>query len=256
LNPERKRVTLFVTCLADLFFPPVGIACVEILEHAGFRVLFPEAQTCCGQPAFNTGYRETARKLALRFLDVFEGDSPVVIPSGSCATMVTKMYPVLFRDDPQNLHRARTLAARVFELSRFLDRFGILEGAELKFDGQVSFHDACHGLRELGVRDEPRRLIQSVRGVTFRELDDAGRCCGFGGTFTMKHPGISGEMLTEKVKAIRKTRSDILLANDVSCLMHIQGALSRQRVPIRTMHLAEFLHTAMENARRGREDGR
>lgn len=235
------RVCLFVTCLVDQLFPQVGLAMADVLERLGYKVEFPEAQTCCGQPAFNSGYWEEARQVARHFLEVFEGAEYVVAPSGSCTSMVTKHYQELFRKDPVWLERARRLAPRVWEFSQFLLEVARVEDVGARMEAVVTYHDSCHALRELGIREGPRRLLARVRGLELRELRASEECCGFGGTFAVKFPELSTAMVRTKIKAIEETGAGYVVSVDPSCLMQIQGALRRAGSPIRTLHLAEVL---------------
>ena len=236
------RVSLFITCLVDQLWPSVGTSTVEVLRRAGCEVVFDERQTCCGQPAFNTGYRTEARKLAKRFIEIFEEGKTdaVVSPSGSCTAMVHHFHE-LFPDDEPWRKRAESVAERTYELSSFLvNVIGVAEvGAS--FQGRVTWHDACHGLRDLNVRNEPRQLLQSVRGIQFVELANADACCGFGGTFSVKYPEISVAILDQKIEAIEKAGVRAVVAGDASCLMQIGGRLTRRKSAVRAMHLAEVL---------------
>ncbi len=247
-GPAPKRLQLFVTCLVDTLFPQVGEAAVEVLERLGVEVHFPEAQTCCGQPAYNGGFSAEARRVALHFLDVFEptAPDPIVAPSGSCAAMVVHAYPELFKDDPPNLARARAVAARTYEFAQFLvDVLGVTDvGAQ--FVGRLTYHASCHLLRFLHVDDQPRRLLARVQGVEVRPLPGAEECCGFGGLFSVKFGGISGAILDKKIENIRAAGADVLVGCDSSCLMHIQGGLNREGVAVKCLHLAEVL--ANQNA--------
>jgi L-lactate dehydrogenase complex protein LldE len=236
-----KRVSLFVTCMVDQLFPQVGLAMVTVLERLGFTVDFPEAQTCCGQPAFNSGYPAEARSVARHFLDVFEASEAVVVPSGSCTAMITHHFEELFHDDAALLGRVKALAARVREFSAFLTEVAGVEDVGARFEGVATFHDGCHALRELKIHDAPRRLLSHVQGLELREIDPAGECCGFGGTFSVKFANLSGAMARAKVDAIVRTGADAVISLDPSCLMQIQGALSRAGLKIRTLHLAEVL---------------
>lgn len=236
------KVSLFITCLVDLFFPEVGEATVKVLRDRGVEVSFPRGQTCCGQPAFNSGYWDEARAAARHFLDVFEPtDGYIVTPSGSCAMMVKKEYPHLFEDDPKMKARAVALADRVYELSSFLvDVLGV-EDVGAHYAGRVTYHASCHLSRGLGVTEAPRRLLRAVDGVNYVELADAGRCCGFGGTFAVKMSDVSNAMVEDKLAAIRHTEADTLVACDAGCLMQIAGAMRRTDSPIKTYHLAQIL---------------
>jgi len=236
-----QRVSLFVTCIVDQIFPKIGLAVAEVLERLGFSVDFPEAQTCCGQPAFNSGYPDEARAVARHFLDVFEASETIVVPSGSCASMISRHFPDLFRDDPPALARAESLARRVWEFSAFLTQVAGAEDVGARLDAVVTFHDGCHALRELGIQDGPRRLLARVRGLELREMQPAAECCGFGGTFSVKFAELSGAMARAKIDAIARTGADTVVSLDPSCLMQIRGALSRAGSNIRTLHLAEVL---------------
>ncbi len=235
------RVSLFVTCLVDQFFPRVGLSMVDVLERIGYEVDFPEAQTCCGQPAFNTGYREEARQVARHFLEVFAGAEYVVVPSGSCTSMITKHYQELFRKEPKWLEMTERVVPRVWEFSKFLLEVARVEDVGARFEGVVTYHDSCHALRELRIQEGPRRLLSRVRGLTLREMGKSEECCGFGGTFSVKFPDVSGGMVRTKIDSIVETGAEYVVAVDASCLMQIQGALSRAGLPVRTMHLAEVL---------------
>jgi L-lactate dehydrogenase complex protein LldE len=235
------RVSLFVTCLVDQLWPTVGTSTVAVLRRAGCEVVFDERQTCCGQPAFNTGYRAEARGLAQRFIEIFENDSDAVVsPSGSCTAMVHHFHE-LFPDDERWRRRAEALAARTYELSAFLVNVLGVEDVGASFDGRVTWHDACHGLRDLNVQSEPRRLLRGVRGAEFVELPNADSCCGFGGTFSVKYPEISIAILDQKIEAIEKAGVRAVVSGDASCLMQIGGRLSRNHSSVRVMHLAELL---------------
>lgn len=237
----RTRVSLLITCVVDQFFPPVGESVVRLLERLGVSVTFNPRQTCCGQPAFNTGYRRYARDLARRMLDLFAGDDYLVAPSGSCVSMIRQYYPELFKDDPRLAERARALGRRVYELSDFLVNVLGVEDVGARYRGRVTYHDGCHLLRELRVREEPRRLIRAVQGIEFVEMDEADACCGFGGTFSVKLAGVSAALARDKIERIQRTGADTVIACDSSCLMHIAGILGRRGSAIRTMHLAELL---------------
>jgi L-lactate dehydrogenase complex protein LldE len=236
-----QRVSLFVTCLVDQLFPKIGMAMVDVLERVGYAVDFPEAQTCCGQPAFNSGYRGEARQVARHFLDVFRDAEHIVIPSGSCASMIANHYEDLFQKDPEYLERTRAILPRVKEFSQFLLEVAKVDDVGARMESVVTFHDSCHGLRELGIKSGPRRLLAHVRGLELREMDPAEECCGFGGTFAVKFGELSAAMVRTKLDTIRRTGADTVVGIDSSCLMQIQGAASRAGVPLRTLHLAEVL---------------
>ena len=214
---------------------------MEVLQRLGAKVEFNPAQTCCGQPAFNTGFRQEAREVAARVLDLFEDADYVVAPSGSCTTMVRVFYPELFADDAARLRKAERLRDRFFEFSEFLVRVLKVEDVGASFPRRVTYHDSCHLLRELGISDEPRRLIRAVRGIEFVELRDDRACCGFGGTFSVKFPEVSVAMGNDKLRAASESGAEIVVANDSGCLMHLAGLIHRRGLPIKTMHLAELL---------------
>jgi len=236
------KVALFVTCLVDQLWSSVGTSTVEILRRVGCEVEFDDRQTCCGQPAFNTGYREEARKVAERFITIFEESKSdaIVSPSGSCTAMVHH-FPELFSDNDDWRKRASAIADRTHELSSFLVRVLKVQDVGASWTGRVTWHDACHGLRDLNLKTEPRSLIRQVRGVEFVELENADSCCGFGGTFSVKYPEISVAILDQKIESIEKAGVQAVVAGDASCLMQIGGRLSRKGSKVRVMHLAELL---------------
>jgi L-lactate dehydrogenase complex protein LldE len=237
------RVSLFITCLADQFYPGVGEAAVKVLRRLGVEVSFNTEQTCCGQPAFNTGYRDEARQVASQTLDLFAnapGDY-VVSPSGSCTSMMRVFYRELFEHDPVRSAQAQAMAGRVFEFSEFLVQVLKVDDVGARFAHRVAYHDSCHLLRELGVSEEPRRLLRAVRDAELVELGDNRVCCGFGGTFAVKFPEVSVAMGEDKIKAAIAGGAEYLVANDSGCLMHLAGLIHRRNAPIKTVHLAEVL---------------
>jgi L-lactate dehydrogenase complex protein LldE len=236
-----RRVSLFVTCIVDNVFPKAGIAMAGILENLGYEVDFPEDQTCCGQPAFNSGFREEARQVADHFLKVFEKSDYVVAASGSCASMVGHHYADLYPDDAEKLRRVHELESRVWEFSKFLTEVAQVDDLGAVFPHAVTYHDSCHALRELGVKAGPRRLLANVKGLTLKEMDAAEECCGFGGTFSVKFDEVSGGMARSKIESIRRTGAGYVVSIDSSCLMQLQGAIRRAGLPIETIHLAEVL---------------
>ncbi len=238
----RPRVALFVTCLVDLYRPSVGFAAIKLLEAAGCQVEVPEMQTCCGQPAYNSGDRATARDLARPVIDAFLPYDYTVVPSGSCGGMISHHYPGLFDDqDPYYRGRAEALAAKTHELISFLTDVMGMAAVKAHYDGIVTYHDSCSGLRELGIKAQPRKLLAGVEGVAMREMAEAETCCGFGGTFCVKYPEISTRMVGDKVKDIQATGADTLLAGDLGCLLNMAGKLHREGVPVRVRHVAEVL---------------
>jgi len=217
------------------------MAMAGVLERLGYQVDFPEEQTCCGQPAFNSGYRSEARIVARHFLKTFESCERIVVPSGSCTAMVTHHFAELFHKEPETLARVHDLEHRIWEFSTFLTEVAGVEDVGARLDDVVTFHDGCHALRELGIRSAPRRLLAKVRGLELREMAPAEECCGFGGTFAVKFAELSGAMARTKLEAIARTGANTVVSLDPSCLMQIQGALSRAGSSIRTLHLAEVL---------------
>jgi L-lactate dehydrogenase complex protein LldE len=238
---EAPRVALFVTCLVDLFRPSVGFAAVKLMQDAGCVVDVPEAQTCCGQPAYNSGDRKDTIAIARQVIEAFEGYDYVVAPSGSCAGMIMKHYPELFEGDPVWATRAEDLSARTHELVSFLTDVLKIEHVDAAFDGTVTYHDSCSGLRELGIHGQPRKLLADVEGLHLRELPDANVCCGFGGTFCVKYPDISNRMVGNKADLIVETGAETLLAGDMGCLMNMAGKLQRNGANVRVRHVAEVL---------------
>lgn len=234
------NVTLFIPCFVDLFYPQVGISMVRILERLGHRVACPEAPACCGQPAFNTGYWEESRSVAAKVLDQLRDAEVVVIASGSCGAMMKVFYPDLFAGTPHEA-AARALAPRCYEFSDFLVRKLGVTDLGARFPARVTFHDGCHGLRELNNKLPPRALLAKVRGLELVEMGAAETCCGFGGTFSAKFPMISTAMGEVKCASASETGADYIVSNDSSCLMHIQGLLDRQGKRMKTLHLAEIL---------------
>jgi L-lactate dehydrogenase complex protein LldE len=241
MGKQKLRVALFITCLVDQFYPQVGECVVEVLRRQGVQVTFNPAQTCCGQPAFNTGYRHEAREVAARVLDLFDDADYVVAPSGSCSSMVRAFYPELFERDPVQLKKADELRGRFFEFSEFLVKVLGVQDVGASFPHRVAYHDSCHLLRELHIEDEPRRLLRAVRGIELVEMQDDKLCCGFGGTFSVKFPEVSVAMGQDKVQAAKRAGAEYLVANDAGCLMHLAGVIHRQGLPLRTLHLAELL---------------
>ncbi|MFG1373566.1 (Fe-S)-binding protein [Xanthobacter oligotrophicus] len=238
LSPPR--VGLFCTCLVDMIRPSVGFAAAKLLEDAGCDVDVP-AQTCCGQPAFNSGDRATARALAEQVIAAFENFDYVVAPSGSCAGMIKAHYPELFAGEPDWTSRVDRFCAKVHELVSFLvDVRGVMR-VEAAYDGTVTYHDSCSGLRELGVKDQPRALLASVEGLTLAEMADADTCCGFGGTFCVKYPDVSNAIVEKKAANIVASGADTLLAGDLGCLMNMAGKLQRLGHPVVARHVAEVL---------------
>ncbi len=241
MRDHSPRVALFVTCLVDLHRPSVGFAALALLKAAGCTVEVPAAQTCCGQPAYNSGDKADAADIARAVIAAFEPYDFVVAPSGSCAGMIRHHYVELFTNDPAWKARAEALGAKTHELTSFLvDEMGV-RAVEARYDGRVTYHDSCSGLRELGVKAQPRALLGTVAGLSIAEMEDAEVCCGFGGTFCVKYPDISVRMVSDKVERIRETGADTLLAGDMGCLMNMAGRLSRLGHQVKVRHVAEVL---------------
>ncbi|MEW6742390.1 MAG: (Fe-S)-binding protein [Planctomycetota bacterium] len=236
------RIALFVTCLSDTFVPRAGAAVVKVLEHLGHEVVFPEEQTCCGQPMYNNGFQEAARRLACRQMRVFSGAETVITPSGSCAAMIRRHYPELFETGSREWRAARELACKTFEFVEFLVK---VEHADLRqlgvrWGGIATYHYSCH-LRELGMTDEVVRLLHQIQDLEYRPLEKMEQCCGFGGLFAVKYPAISGEMVRDKVRCIRRTSADTVICNDAGCTLNIAGACHREGLGVRFRSLAEIL---------------
>ena len=238
---DRPYVGLFVTCLVDLIRPSVGFAAVKLLESTGCRVVVPTAQTCCGQPAYNSGDRSNAKEIALQTMEAFESLEYVVVPSGSCAGMLTKHYPELFKCDKIMADRARGLARRTYELVSFLTDVRGVSSVRTNFEGNVAYHDSCSSLREMAVKRQPRQLLKSVEGLHIRELKFQEACCGFGGTFCVKYPDISNKMVSDKCTDILSTGADTILGGDMGCLLNIAGKLKRLGSPVEVRHVVEVL---------------
>ena len=239
--PRSPRVGLFVTCLVDLFRPRIGFAAVRLLEQAGCRVEVPPIQTCCGQPAYNGGDRRDAAKIAAQVIEAFAGFDYLVAPSGSCAGMIRRHYPGLFAAETAMRARAESLAAKSWEIVSFLTDVMRLDRIEARLDGSAAYHDCCSGLRELGVKRQPRRLLGRVAGLELKELPGAEICCGFGGAFSVKYPTVSDALATDKLRELEASGAAHLLAGDLGCLMHLAGKLHRAGSKVRVRHVAEVL---------------
>lgn len=242
VSPRGKPVSLFITCIIDTLYPGTGVSVVEVLKHLGVEVRFPLNQTCCGQPAFNSGFQNDARAVAKQFLTAFDGAEVIVCPSGSCASMVRHYYPALFKDDPAWAAKAERAAAMTWEFTEYVvDGLGVTDlGASLP-PVTVAFHHACHGYRLMGVGEQARTLASAIDGVTVSDLPGADQCCGFGGLFSIKMPEISGAMLKDKVKAIHASGADAIITGDSSCLTQMNGGLSRTDDTTRVQHIADLL---------------
>lgn len=248
MNTETRplRVGFFVTCLVDMFRPSVGFAAIKLLEGAGCIVEVPPAQTCCGQPAYNSGDREDTKAIARQVLKLFHGFDYVVIPSGSCGGMLRKHYPALFEDDLDFGPIARDVAARTYELVSFLTDVLGVSAVHAAYPAKVTYHDSCSNLREMGTAGQVRGLLATVKGLELVEAEDRDVCCGFGGTFSIKFPDISNAMVTRKTALYEATGAEVVLGGDLGCLMNIAGKLSRQGSPIEVRHVAEVLAGATD----------
>jgi len=235
------RVALFATCLVDLLRPSVGFAAVKLLEQAGCEVEVPLAQTCCGQPAYNNGDKKTAIQLAKQVVDTFYHYDYIVVPSGSCGGMIKIHYPELLKDEPAYHDKASELAGRCYELTSFLVDVLKHESFDASYEGQLSYHDSCSSLRELGIKQQPRRLLNNMNGCQLNEMADTESCCGFGGTFCVKFSAISSRMVDDKVNHINRSGADTLVAADLGCLLNIAGRIKRLGLPIKVFHVAEVL---------------
>jgi len=237
----HDRVTLFVQCLVDGIYPEVAEAVVRVFERLGLDVACPTDQTCCGQPAYNTGYHKEAAVAARRFIEIFEPAAVIVCPSGSCVDMVRHHYPALFADDPAWLSRAEAVSGKIYEFSEYMvDVLGVSDLGST-FQGRVTYHDSCHLSRRLGVARQPRTLIRGIAGAELVEMAESNRCCGFGGTFSVKYSEISGAILSDKVDRILDTGADAVVGCDMSCLMNIDGMLSRRNSNVKALHIAQLL---------------
>lgn len=237
-----NRANVFITCLIDNFYPDVGMSMMNVLEKAGTEPHFCSTQTCCGQPAFNSGFYREAREVAKNFLEIYnDSPAPVVCPSGSCTTMIKVFYRELFKNDSGYSKTAEDIASNTYEFTDFL--VNILKKTDFgaEFHGRVTYHDSCHMLRELDIHSAPRKLINAVKGTQFVEMEMHDACCGFGGSFSVKLPHVSTSILEEKVQCALDTKADVLVSSDMGCLMNINGYINRHKLPLRTMHIAQLL---------------
>ena len=243
LDKEKAmRIGLFATCLVDLMRPEIGFSVLKLLESAGYEVMVPEAQTCCGQPAYNSGERAVSRDLAEKFLREFEMFDYVVVPSGSCGGMIRHHYHDLLRDDPELNGRYERLRERVFELTEFLTSVAQIDKLDSSFAGHITYHDSCSGLRELGVKQQPRALLGKLPNVQLTEMKDCEACCGFGGTFSVKYGNISTAIVDEKCANIKASGADAVVLGDLGCMLNIEGRLRRSGdAQTRVLHIAQVL---------------
>ncbi len=240
-SKSKPKIGFFVTCIVDSMRPNVGFASLKVLEQAGCDVEVPDAQTCCGQPVFNSGHDQTTKTLAKNVIKVFEGYDYVVVPSGSCASMIRTHYKELFHDDPSWSMRQQKLSAKTWEILSFLKDVMNYTPEDVAFDATATYHDSCSGLRDLGVYEQPRALLEAVKGMTIKPLRGNDECCGFGGTFCVKYPDISNAIVMDKTAKIAETGADVLLGGDMGCLMNMAGKLSREGSDVRVYHTIEVL---------------
>jgi L-lactate dehydrogenase complex protein LldE len=238
--PKPQKVYFFGTCVIDLIYPDAGMAAIQLLEREGLEVIFPQDQSCCGQPAFNSGFPDEARQVAREQIRVFNQDYPIVVPSGSCAGMMRCHYPELF-EGTEFQTAAKKFAGRVFELTEFLTRVLEVRLVDLGAPLQVTWHSSCHALREMGVIEDSKSLLRQLKNVELVELQNEKECCGFGGTFSIKHPAISGSMVRDKIDDIQATGAPVVISGDCACLLHITGAAEKRRLPVKGRHIAEFI---------------
>ncbi len=235
------KVQLFIPCYIDQLYPETGFNTIKILEKAGCEVIYPENQTCCGQPAYNSGYWDESRKLAEKFLIDFKEDIPIITPSGSCSGFVIHHYPKLFKEDNKGLENAKIIGARIFELSDFLVNHLKKTDFGARFNHTVTFHDSCSALREYGIKDEPRALLNEVSGLKLIEMEESETCCGFGGTFSVKNEAISTAMVDKKTINAIATGAEFIVSTEASCLMNINSYCQKNNLPIKGIHLADIL---------------
>jgi L-lactate dehydrogenase complex protein LldE len=236
------RVGLFVTCLVDLMRPSIGFASLRLLEVAGCEVVVPASQTCCGQPGYNSGDQKAAKALALKVLKEFDDCDYIVVPSGSCAGMIRVHFPALFKNDPTVIESVNRLSARTYELTDFLVNVVKIGKIPGRYSGPLTYHDSCSGLRELGVRTQPRTLLAKIPGLRFTEMRESTTCCGFGGSFSVKFGDISSRMADKKCAHIAQTGAGAIVAGDLGCLLNIEGRLRRRGdLQTRVLHIAEVL---------------
>lgn len=248
-SSRPERVTLFASCMVDQLAPTVGESTVDVLEHLGITVDFLNDQTCCGQPAFNSGFRSESLPVATRFIELFEQvTGPIVVPSGSCAAMVRNFYADLFRGDEKMTIRARRLGERLYELSEFITRFFGTDAIKGTLADTATYHKCCHLLREIGVDEEPLKILSNVEGLQMTPLERADVCCGFGGAFSVKMPDISSAILDEKLDNIETNGSNMVIAADTGCVYQMQGGLRRRGSAVEVVHIAEVLAQSIRNS--------
>lgn len=235
------KVQLFIPCYIDQLYPETGFNTIKVLEKAGCEVMYNPNQTCCGQPAYNSGYWDESRTLATKFLKDFNSDIPIITPSGSCSSFVIHHYPQLFKEYPIHLQSAQKIGNQLYELSDFLINVLKVDNLGASFNHTVTFHDSCSALREYGIKDEPRKLLANVKGLKLIEMKESETCCGFGGTFSVKHSAISTAMTDKKVINAIATGAEYIISTEASCLMNINSYCKKQQLPVKGIHLADVL---------------
>ena len=239
-NNYPEKVYFFGTCLIDMSYPDAGIAGINLIQREGVKVIFPLEQSCCGQPAYNSGFPDEAKAVARKQIQVFHKDYPVIVPSGSCAGMMKYHYPKLFKNDP-DIEKVRAFSSRIFEFTEFLVHVLKIKLEDKGRPVTVTWHSSCHAAREMGVIEDSKSLIRQLSNVQLKELENEHQCCGFGGTFSIKQPDISAAMVKDKIEDIQKTGASHVLTGDCGCLINITGAMEHQKIPVKGLHLAEFL---------------
>jgi len=240
------NIQLFVPCFIDQFYPETAVSCIKILEKAGCIVNYNPDQTCCGQPAFNSGYWKETRDLARKFINDFPGEEVIISPSASCTGFIKNYYEKLFEEDDLFLKASQSLSKRIFELSDYLVNHLNITDFGSAFNHKVTFHDSCAGLREYGIRDEPRILLQKVKELELIEMEDTTTCCGFGGTFSAKFHSISTSMTAQKVEHAMQTGAEFIVSTEASCLMNLDSYIRKQKLPVNVIHLADVLASGLE----------
>ncbi len=254
-HSSARDVGLFVTCTVDLFRPSAGFAAIKLLEAAGCQVSVPPSQTCCGQPAYNSGDMKDTKSIARAVIEAFEAFDYVVAPSGSCAGMLRLHYPTLFKDDPAWAERAEKLGQKSFELTSFLTDICGVTSVDVTLEASVTYHDSCSSYREMNVKSQPRKLLETVSGLTLTELEDQESCCGFGGLFSVKYDDISARIVGRKTDDVKATGASLLVGGDMGCLMNIAGRLKREGQNVEVRHVAEVLAGMTDTAPIGGSGG-
>jgi len=244
-STRKVKITLFIPCLVDQVYPEIGLAMVKILRHFGYDLIYDSRQTCCGQPAFNAGHRNEARKVAEHFIDVFQQSETIVAPSGSCVAMIRNYYPVIFKDHPRE-KSADQISKRVFEFSEFLSHENLIPEINGTFSGRIGFHNSCHSYRELGIKEIPVQILKQIAGYELIELPGEPVCCGFGGLFSFKFDYLAAAMAVDRIGSFRAQNIDTIVSNDPGCIMHMRQEIKSQKINMQLLHLTEFLAQSMK----------